>query len=468
MNTGAVYIVGAGPGAADLITVRGRRLLDRADTIVVDDLVPRTFLTELGIDEAGRDVLWLGPGDTRDRQGEVNDRIRAAVREGRSVVRLKGGDPFVFGRADGEVAALIAQGLPCEVVPGLSACPAALTGAGMPATWRGRGRSFAAVTAQTAPGTDGASLPRADTVVAFMAVRALPEFVGRLMAGGWAPAAPAALIERATMPWERRVRAELGGIVEAAEREGVAPPALLVVGAAVEAAGALTARPTILYTGLDPGSFRFLGDVIHWPGISVVEEEGAASRTTRAVEMLGQRRFRWVVFTSPRSVQTFLRDLARRDLDARLLAGCGVAVAGPGTARRLAEKGVRADAVGEAPGGSGIALVLGPGNGRSLLLVQGTHAPAALVDGLERRGWAVFRLGQHRVIPHPELGRPLPPHDVIYFASPSAVRAYWWTYGADAFRREVWCIGDVTRRQLAGFSVEAKVVSPYVPADAIA
>ena len=467
MAKGVVHIVGAGPGAADLITLRGRRLLEEADSIIVDDLVPRTFLTELGIDGAGRDVVWLGPGDTRDHQGEINQRIRAAVRDGRSVVRLKGGDPLVFGRADAELGPLLADGLSCEIVPGLSACPSALTNACMPVTRRGRGRSYAVVTAQTAHGTGEPGLPRADTIVAFMAVQTLQKFVGRLLADGWSPGTPAALIERATMPWERRVRAELAGIVRAAEREGIAAPALLVVGSAAEPVGAL-GRPTMLYTGLDPRSFRFLGNVLHWPGICVVEDEGTASRTTQAVGMLRRRRFSWAVFTSPRSVQAFFRDLAGRDLDARLLAGCRIAVSGLGTARDLAGKGLRADAVGEKPGGAGIAAALGPANGESLLLVQGTHAPGALVDALERLRWDVFRLGQHRVIPHPELGRPLPPHDVIYFASPSAVRAYWQTYGADAFRREVWCIGDVTRRQLAGISVNAKVVSPHVPADSIA
>lgn len=450
------------------MTVRGRRLLARADTVIADDLVPRTFLTELGVDETGRDVLWLGPGDTRDRQDEINDRIRADVRAGRSVVRLKGGDPFVFGRADAELAPLVADGLPCEVVPGLSACPSALTSAGMPITWRGRGRSFAAVTAQTARGSDAASLPRADTLVAFMAVRSLPQFVGRLLADGWSPHTPAALIERAAMPWERRARAMLRDIVRAAERENIAAPALLVVGAAVEAGGELAARPTVLYTGLNPGNFRSLGDVIHWPGISVVEDGSAARRTAEAVRGLGRRRFKWVVFTSPRSVQTFFRDLARRNLDARLLAGCRVAVAGHGTAHELAGRGLRADAVGEKPGGAGIASALGSANGESLLLVQGTHAPGSLMDALARLRWVVFRLGQHRVIAHPELGRPLPSHDVIYFASPSAVRAYWQTYGAGAFSREVWCIGDVTRQQLADISVEAKVVAPHVSADQIA
>jgi uroporphyrinogen III methyltransferase / synthase len=292
-----------------------------------------------------------------------------------------------------------------------------------------------------------------------MTVSALRDTAGQLITDGWPADTPAALVERATMPWERRVAGTLSSIADDAKRAGISAPAVLVAGAAASFA-ADGNRPTILYTGLDPANFRALGDVIHWPALKVVRDEDGWAAAPPAIERLAAGGFEHVIFTSRVGVRSFFALLEENGLDARALAGTHIATAGTGTDLLLREYGVRADTVPEEVGSAGI-LSIAP-DGGNVLLVQGTHAPTALEHELGRRGCDVARLALHRVTTNPELGRPLPPHDVIYFASPSGVRAMHDTYGAAAFERETWCMGDVTLAQLERLGFDGKVVTPYV------
>jgi uroporphyrinogen III methyltransferase/synthase len=461
IGTGKVYLVGAGPGSPDLITLRGLRVLRRADLIICDSLLADDFLERLGIDGGAADVWALEPGETRDHGGELCRRMVEAAREGKTVARLKGGDPLVFGRAHEELECLSAAGVPWEVVPGPSAATAALSQAGMPLTWRGTGRSFAAVTARTAGGGVLERFPRADTLVVFMPVGVLEHVVESLLGQGWSERTPTVLLERASMRGEREVRAPRAQVARRARAEGVGPPALLVVGRGAQDRATLRRR-RVLFTGVDPTNFRFLGRLLHWPALRTAAEP-ASREAEEALADLRSDRFDWVVFTSKEGVRFFLALLLRSGVDARLLAGARVAACGPGTAARLVEAGIRPDAVPQAAGGEGLARALrrhGPGR---LLLVQGAQAPGRLANALRRAGASARRLALHRAVPNPELGRPLPQHDVIYFTSPSGVQAYRDVYGEAAFAREVWCIGDVTRRALGRMGINATVVSPHVP-----
>ena len=232
LETGKVILVGAGPGAPDLISLRGYRALLEADAILADRLVPPDFLEQLGIARAGKLVRWLGEQTPRWTQERINRWLATAARGGRMVVRLKGGDPLIFGRGDAEIEHLHGCGIPWEVIPGCSSATAVLTAAGLPLTRHGSGRSFAVATARVKGGAVQESFPRADSLVILMGVGVLPQVASRLLADGWPPETPAAIIERGTLPSERRLGGCLAELSVLAREAGVGSPALIVLGEA--------------------------------------------------------------------------------------------------------------------------------------------------------------------------------------------------------------------------------------------
>ena len=232
MKQGFVHLVGAGPGAADLVTVRGMRALFASDVVLIDALLPQSFLDDLGIPPADRNVVHLVRGERRWDQDRINKFMADEAAQGLTVVRLKGGDPGVFGHFTEEAEYLSARGIPWDVIPGLSVCTAAPTACGMPLTRRGRGRSFAVATARIEGGGLVSDFPVADSLVVYMGAASLDQIVASLLVGGWACATPAAIIEAATTPAQRVTRATLETIPSAARCASVRSPAILVIGVA--------------------------------------------------------------------------------------------------------------------------------------------------------------------------------------------------------------------------------------------
>ena len=462
MGVGRVYLVGAGPGAPDLITLRGYRALCRADLIISDCLLPRTFLDALGIAAGGKRVEWLGDDPNRKRQSEINALMACAAKEGKAVARLKCGDPFVFGRGEEETTFLSRRGVPWEVIPGPSASTAACASAGLPLTRRGCGRSFAVVTARQAGGGVHHDYPRADTLVILMGVAVLDEVASELIRGGWPVETPAALVERATLPWERRASGPLAEIAGIAREAFIKAPAVLVVGQAASQTDVSVARPRILFTGLDPSNFRTLGDVLHWPALHVVREERSWQSLPNVLFRLERQEYEYVIFTSRPAVRCFFEALEAYELDARVVHSAQIVACGAGTALDLRDRGLRADIVPQEPGSQGILNALSASDHERVLLLQGGQAPTALHSALTRRRLNVTRLTPYRAVPNRELARPLPEHDVIYFTSPSGVRAYWDAFGEEAFRSQVWCVGDITLGQVKALGFDGKVVRPHV------
>jgi uroporphyrin-III C-methyltransferase len=243
--------VGAGPGDPDLITVKGLRCLRMADVVVYDRLIDPALLDEVRPD-AARIFVGKGPGYHTVPQEQINALLVAHARQGRVVVRLKGGDPFVFGRGGEEAAALAAAGIPFEVVPGVSAAIAVPAYAGIPVTHRGHGSLMTVVTAHEcdtphpptpspsrgegepsgAAGVDWEALARVGgTLIVMMGVAALPRVTQRLRDGGLAPHTPAAVIEQGTTAQQRVVEGTLADIAERAAAANIRPPAITVVGA---------------------------------------------------------------------------------------------------------------------------------------------------------------------------------------------------------------------------------------------
>lgn len=243
MNTrpGTVYLVGAGPGDPGLMTLRGLALLRQADVIVHDRLVARELLAEVS---QNAEVIDVGkaPGKHRYSQSWINAILVDRAESGRCVVRLKGGDPFLFGRGYEELTACRAAGIECVVVPGVSSALAAPAAVGTPITNRGAARSVAIITGQT--GKDEATdtlnyeaLAGMDTIVILMGRANLTELTRSLSDAGLDPATPAACIEQATTPRQRVAKATLATIAEVADREGLCAPVVTVIGQVAALAG---------------------------------------------------------------------------------------------------------------------------------------------------------------------------------------------------------------------------------------
>ena len=231
---GTVYLVGAGPGDPRLITVLGLDCLRRADVVVYDRLVSPALVDEARSD-AEKIFVGKSPGDHSCRQEEINALLVRHALAGKTVVRLKGGDPFVFGRGSEEALACAEAGIPWEVVPGVTSSIAVPARAGIPLTHRETAGGFAVVTGHCAEGDrqDWESLARVDTLVILMGLARLPEIAARLLLFGRSPETPVALIERGTLPDERVVTGTLGSIAREAVDAGLRSPVTIVVGEVV-------------------------------------------------------------------------------------------------------------------------------------------------------------------------------------------------------------------------------------------
>jgi uroporphyrinogen III methyltransferase/synthase len=403
-RAGVVYLVGAGPGDPGLMTRRSLELIAAADAIYYDRLIPPGAL-DGARDDA--ELIYVGkqPGVPSVPQDEIGERLIEAARAGRSVVRLKGGDPFVFGRGGEEGEALREAGVEFEVVPGVTAGVAATAYAGIPVTHRDDASAVAFVTGhedpektETALDWDAlAAFP--GTLVFYMGVKRLGENAAALIAGGRDPEEPAAAVERGTWPGQRTVSATLGTIAATVEREGVGAPALIVIGAVAarrEALAWLERRPlhgrTVVVTraraqasGLAT-TLRGLGaTVVELPAIRI--ESRIASEEARAAAS-SVADYDLVCLTSPNGVGLLFEALGEAGQDARALAGATVAAIGPGTARALAAHGIAADVIPERFVAEALveALAEVEVEGRRVLVARAAEARDVLPDALRERG----------------------------------------------------------------------------------
>ncbi|MGE5407000.1 MAG: uroporphyrinogen-III C-methyltransferase [Syntrophothermus sp.] len=406
-RAGVVYLVGAGPGDPGLMTARSLELIASADSVFYDRLIPPGALAGAREDA---ELVYVGkvPGAPSVPQEEIGRRMIDSARAGRSVVRLKGGDPFVFGRGGEEGEALRAAGVPFEVVPGVTAGVAATAYAGIPVTHRDDASAVAFVTGHEDPAKAETALDwRAlaafpGTLVFYMGVRRLGENAAALIAAGRDAEEPAAAIERGTWAGQRTVTATLGTIADAVAREEIRAPALIVVGAVAARRGELEwfeRRPlhgrTVVVTraraqasGL-AATLRDLGaEVVELPAIRIEPRlEDEAVRV--AVEAIGE--YSLVCLTSPNGVRLLFEALATAGRDARALAGATVAAIGPGTAAALAERGIAADVVPERFIAEALVEALADVEveGRRALVARAAEARDVLPDALRERGAAV-------------------------------------------------------------------------------
>lgn len=358
---GVVYLVGAGPGDPGLITARALELIAAADAILHDRLIPTTALAGARADAELIDV-GKAPGEAASRQAEIEHELVRLARAGRSVVRLKGGDPFVFGRGGEEAEALRAAGVEFEVVPGISAGIAAPAYAGIPVTGRGDASAVAFVAGHEDPGKQDSALDWnalaafPGTLVVYMGVANLAAICARLLAAGRAAEEPAAAVERGTAPDQRTIEATTATLADAAAAAELRAPAIVLFGpvaARRERIAWFERRPLhgkrIVVTRARAGAgelaaaLRGLGAAaVELPAIRVEARTGAPEVEAMVEDL---HTYALVCLTSPTGVELLFAAMAERGLDARALANATVAAIGPGTARALRAHGVIADIV---------------------------------------------------------------------------------------------------------------------------
>ncbi len=414
--SGRITLVGAGPGDPELITLRGLRALEEADAVVFDRLAPPELLAR-----ARPGARLIDAGKRPGAQAMSQERISALIAElaaaGKRVVRLKGGDPLIFGRGGEELAAAARRGVPCEVVPGVTAAAGAAAYCAMPLTARGRSRTVTLVSGREASGPDDArvdwgTLARTGgTIAVYMGLERLPEIAGALMAGGLPAGTAAAVVSRATTPEQEALVSTLGRVAADVRRAGLGPPALLLVGrtAAIRRGPSwferlplfgrrvLVTRERERAAGLVDGLRRLGAGVWELPTIAV-----APTRSPAALDAALRRieRYRWVVFASANAVGTVHRRLFRLGRDLRSLAGVSLAAAGPGTAAALAAAGLRADLVAEDSGARGLLRALSRADirGERVLLPRSGCGLEALPEGLARLGARVDAVEAYRLV----------------------------------------------------------------------
>jgi uroporphyrinogen III methyltransferase / synthase len=499
-----VYLVGAGPGRPDLITLRGAACLARADAVVLDALADRRLLAHAKPAVRVIDAGKRGRGRVIMRQPRINALLVRLARAGKTVVRLKGGDPCFFGRGGEEADFLRAHGIPFEIVPGVSSIAAVPAYAGIPLTHRGLSSTVTVVTGHEGrenpylretlrdvrrrgtPGVNWETIPKDGTLVILMGVGRLEDIVRRLSRAGWPAATPVAAVQWGTLPAQKTVQGVLGDIARRVRRSGLGPPAVVVAGRVVSlrkrlawferlplfGRRVLVTRPAAETAGSSGGA----GATQSSQMASLLEGRGARALECPVIEIkplplgaAGRARLKnmasydGVLFTSANAARIFLRLWKRRSWPAR----ASVYAVGPKTAAALSAGGLAVRATAPEYVAESLAGLLNPAPGRRFLLPRAESARDALPDALRAGGAVVDVWPLYRTV-----ARPLPPDirrrllageiDAVTFTSTSTVSSL--MAGPprrrirSLFRRTAAAsIGPITTRALRAFGVEPRV-----------
>jgi uroporphyrinogen III methyltransferase/synthase len=470
VSTGRVHLVGAGPGDPGLLTARALELIARADVILYDRLIPPGALDGARSDA---ELIYVGKegGGPSMGQEEIERLLAEHAGAGAEVVRLKGGDPFIFGRGGEEALTLRAAGIAFEVVPGVTSGVAAPAYAGIPVTQRGAASAVALVTGHEDPDKPESAIDWPalaafpGTLVFYMGVRQLPRIVQQLRAAGRPAAEPVAIVQSGTLPGQRAVLGTLETIVEKADAAQIRPPSITVVGPVAALRDELAwfeARPlagvTVAVTRARAqasslaAKLRELGaTALEAPAIRV---EALAGPTPDVAS------YDLVCLTSPNGVRFLFDRLGAAGLDARALHGATVAAIGPGTARALGEHGVKADVVPERFVAESLVEALSEQPVRRALVARAEDARDVLPDALRARGAEVDVLALYRTTaekPEPAVLEQVRAADYVTFTSASTVRFLLAAAGSVGGSSRLVSIGPVTSEALREQGLEPHV-----------
>jgi uroporphyrinogen III methyltransferase/synthase len=472
MTPGIVYLVGAGPGAPELLTLAGARALSRADVVIYDYLASPRLLDHAPA-RAERILVGKHGGGQRTEQAVITALLLEHARAGRTVVRLKGGDPFVFGRGGEEAEALVAGGVPFEIIPGITSAVAVPAYAGIPLTHRDLASSFTVLTGYEYPDKPemavhwDAVAQRGNTLVFLMTTRQLRANMERLMAHGLAPDTPAAVIRWGTVGEQETVTGTVATIADEATARHLQPPAIAVVGQVVRLRDTLAwferkplfgrclvvTRPRVQAAGFIDALTDLGADVLPCPTIEIVPPASWVPLDA-AVDRLGS--YDWLVLTSVNGVAMFFDRLRERRCDVRVLHRARVAAVGSETAAAIEARGLqvavvpeefRAEAVAEAMQAAGIA-------GARVLLPRAAVAREILPAMLRGAGAYVDEVPAYETIaPRGDLSElrdrlARRGVDLVTFTSSSTVRNFVDLLGPDAHDllagTPAACIGPIT------------------------
>jgi uroporphyrinogen III methyltransferase/synthase len=479
---GKVYLVGAGPGDPGLVTVKAVKLLAGADVIVYDQLASPELLKKA---RPGAEILYVGKkaGAHTLPQGGINQLLVDKARAGLTVVRLKGGDPFVFGRGGEEAESLAAAGVPFEVVPGVTSAVAVPAYAGIPVTHRDYTTLVTFITGHEDPTKAESTIPwdnlgqNPGTLVFLMGVKNLAENCRRLMAAGRDPDTPAAVIQSGTLPGQRTVVSTLANIAKDAGEAGIQPPAILVVGGVAKLHQRLAwweRRPLWGKTAVVTRTREQASTLVE-----LLSAAGARCLEVPTLEIAPPSDFgpldaalghlpdyAWVIFTSANGVAAFFERLFEKGLDVRTLGGAKLAAIGPATAQALRERGLVADVVPTRFVAEDLAAALLPhlAPGSRVLLARAEQAREVLPETLAQAGvqvdvTPVYQMKKPQDIP--EEAQPFIDSgqiDILTFASSATVHNFVALAGREKFQELaqkaiVAAIGPVTSDALREYGV---------------
>ncbi len=480
IRKGTVYLVGAGPGDPGLLTVRGLEVLQAVDVIVYDRLANDALLTE-----ARDDARLIYAGKEAGRHAFTQDQTNRLLAEeagaGRSVCRLKGGDPYLFGRGGEEAAYLAGRGVPFVVVPGVSSALAVPAYAGIPLTDRRVASSVAIATGHKAEQKDQSSVRwgwlarAADTLVVLMGMENLEAIVSDLLQAGQDPATPAAVVRWGTTGMQQTVTSGLAQLAAEVKASGLRPPAILIVGEVVKLREHLSwfeGRPLrglrVLVTR-PRHQASALAKLLREEGAepvvcSLIRIEPTAPDFER-IRRVAEARWDWVLFTSANAIPCFGEQLLAAGFDWRVLSGARLGAIGPGTSAALKALGLRVDFVPSRAVAESLAEELpAVSSGTRLLIPRAAEARETIVQLLRNRGALLEEIPVYRAVrdegSSSRVGELLRDSaiDVVTFTSSSAVRVMCDVVGADALKGAlVACIGPITAEAARAHGIEVGV-----------
>lgn len=456
---GKVYLVGAGPGKPDLITVRGFNILRQADVVIYDYLVDGRILEEIKPEAECISADSLGKKRYKDgfseAQGTINNIMVAKAKEGKLVVRLKNGDPAIFGRLSQELEALTKNNLEFEIVPGITAASAASAFTGIPLTDRRFASSCVFVTGhedytKKESSIDWAALARSGTIVLYMAAENLKDIAAQLIKAGKAITTPLAIIKDASLERQKVIRATLKEVSSGIKEWTVKAPAIIIIGEVVNMEKKfnwLKRSRKVLFTGLSPERFSIKGAYFHLPLIKIVPMDDYEEFDDYLKNI---RQLDWIIFASRYGAEYFFERLEAIGRDTRVLNGIKIAAIGSSTKNRLLDFGIIADLVPQKESSEGLLERFQKENikGKKIFMPRSDLADKNLKEGFERLGARMTTSFAYKnIMPANLPDLELDFFDEIMFTSPSTVRNFKKRYKRAPEKIRISCIGDVTLKE---------------------
>jgi uroporphyrinogen III methyltransferase/synthase len=458
MSQEKIYLVGAGPGNVELITFKGYQLICQADVILHDHLIPSELLR---LAKPTAEVISVGKFAGRHTmpQPEINRLLIEKARNKEVVVRLKGGDPFLFGRGGEEAEACFKAGVDFEVVPGITSALAVPCYGGIPPTHRDCTSNIAIVTGHRKDEKQ-IEIPKAGTIIFLMGVANIGKIVSSLLEAGWPSEAKIAAIEKGTCYDQRVIQGTLDDFLEVARKAQLRRPAIFIVGKVVELQEKLDwfgRKPRILLPGTHPDKYRHLGIIVHRPLIKSVplDDYTKADKVLKRLDT-----FDWIVFTSTNGVEFFFQRLNAIGLDTRAIGTAKVAAIGKTTAEKLKAFGILVDMQPKLESSAGLLEEFQKASvkDKRILLVRPKVSSRMLLERLADADVTIETVVVYRNVDIEPEETDFGFIDRILFTSGSTVRAFLKRYGSAPAGIKVYCLGQPTLDEAKRHNIPAEIL----------